>query len=325
VHLDEGKLFVQLGDKEHADCSRWILDSGATNHMTGERSAFTEIDNKVHGTVHFGDGVVANIEGRGTILIRCKTGEHEVLPGVYLIPRLTANILSLGQLEEDGHKIMLHAEFLRIWDRRGCMVAKIRRGVNRLYVLHLDINKPVCMAAQGEDPAWRWHARYGHLNFRSLRKLEQEEMVHGLQICDSCLAGKQRRLSFPGEAKYRATFKLELVHGDLCGPITSVTPTGKKYFFLLVDDVSRYMWLTLLGTKDEAMNAFMAFQSRAEAEAGRKLGTLRTDRGDEFTARNFLDHCSKHSVQRHLTAPYTPEQNGVVERRNQSVMAWREV
>jgi hypothetical protein len=199
VHMDEGKLFIQLGDGEHADCSRWILDSGATNHMTGERSAFTEIDNKVHGTVRFGDGAVANIEGRGTILVRCKTGEHKVLPGVYLISRLTTNIVSLEQLEEDGHKIMLHAGFLRIWDRRGHIVAKIRHGVARLYVLHLDADKPVCMVAQGEDPAWRWHVRYVHLNFPGLRKLAQEEMVHGLpqidhvdQICDSCLAGKQR-------------------------------------------------------------------------------------------------------------------------------------
>jgi hypothetical protein len=114
--------------------------------------------------------------------------------------------------------------------------------------------------------------------------------------------------------------KLELVHGDLCGPVTPATPGGKWHFLLLVDDVSRYMWLVLLATKDEALVAFTAFQARAEAEAGRKIGTLRTDRGGEFTARSFADHCTKQGVQRHLTAPYTPEQNRVMERRNQSVM-----
>jgi hypothetical protein len=155
VHLDEGKLFVQLGDKEHGDCSRWILDSGAMNHMTGERSAFIEIDHKVHGTVRFGDGAVANIEGQGTILLKCKTGEHKALVGIYLIPRLTANIVSLGQLEEDGHKIVLHEGFLKIWDRLGRMVAKVQRAANRLYVLRLDIDRPVCLAAQGDSPAWR--------------------------------------------------------------------------------------------------------------------------------------------------------------------------
>jgi transposase InsO family protein len=121
-------------------------------------------------------------------------------------------------------------------------------------------------------------------------------------------------------AKFRVEEKLELVHGDLCGPVTPATPGGKRYFFLLVDDVSRYMWLVLLAMKDEALAAFTAFQAWAEADAGRKIGTLRTDRGGEFTARSFADHCTKQGMQRHLTAPYTLEQNGVVERRNQSVM-----
>jgi hypothetical protein len=96
VHLDEGKLFVQLGENGGGDGARWILDSGATNHMTGVRTVFSEIDLKVHGTVRFGDGSVTNIEGRDTILIKCKTGGHKALTGVYYIPRLKANIVSLG-------------------------------------------------------------------------------------------------------------------------------------------------------------------------------------------------------------------------------------
>jgi hypothetical protein len=64
VHLNEGKLFIQLGDGERGDCSRWILDSGATNHMTGDQSTFTKINWKVHGTIRIGDDAVANIVGR---------------------------------------------------------------------------------------------------------------------------------------------------------------------------------------------------------------------------------------------------------------------
>jgi transposase InsO family protein len=203
----------------------------------------------------------------------------------------------------------------------------VGRSANRLYVLELNITRPVCLAAQGTSTAWRWHARYGHLNFRALRRLAEGEMVHGLprldhvdQVCDGCLAGKQRRLSFPGEASYRAKHWLELVHGDLCGPVTPATPGGNRFFFLLVDDLSRCMWLTLMKTRDQAMTAFMAFQARVEVEAGRKLGTLRTDRGGEFTTRSFIDYCTKEGIQRHLIVPYTPEQNGVVERRNQTIM-----
>jgi transposase InsO family protein len=196
-----------------------------------------------------------------------------------------------------------------------------------LYVLKVDIDKPVCLAAQGSSSAWTWHARYGHLHFRGLRQLAQGGMVRGLpqidqvdQVCDSCLAGKQRRQPFPSKAKYRAAQKPELVHGDICGPVMPTMPSNNKLFLLLVDDLSRYMWVVLLKTKDQAAMAIVAFQKRAKAEAGRRLGTLRTDRGGEFTAHAFGVYCAEQGIQRHLTAPYSPQQNGVVERRNRTVM-----
>jgi hypothetical protein len=314
VHLKESKPFAQLGENSGGDGARWILDSGVTNHMTTVRVVFSEINLRVHSTVRFGDGSATNIEGRGTVLIKCKTGGHNALTGVYYIPRLKANIVSLGQMEEAGYKFVLESGFLKLWDRAGTLAAKVKRGASRLYMLHLDVDRSVCLAAQGTSPAWRWHSRYGHLNFRGLKRLSEGEMVKGLshidhvdQVCDSCLAGKQRRATFPTVAKFHAEEKLELVHGDLCGPVTPATPGGKRYFFLLVDDVSRYMWLVLLATKDEALAAFTAFQARAKAEAGRKIGTLCIDCGGEFTARSFADHCTKQEVQQHLTAPYTPE------------------
>jgi len=95
---------------------------------------------------------------------------------------------------------------------------------------------------------------------------------------------------------------------------------GKKLFLLAVDDKSRYMWLVLLSSKDQAADAIIRLQVCAEAEAGHKLGTLRTDRGSEVTSRAFGEYCAMEGVQRHLTAPYTPQQNGVVERRNQTVL-----
>lgn len=152
-------------------------------------------------------------------------------------------------------------------------------------------------------------------------------MVRGLpkidhidQVCDGCLVGKQRRHSFPAKSNYRAARQLELIHTDLCGPITPKTSVGKKMFLLVVDDMSRYMWLVLLSAKHEAAAAIVRLQARTEAEAGCKLGTLRTDRGGEFTVRAFGEYCADQGIQRHFTALYTPQQNGVVERRNQTVL-----
>ena len=137
------------------------------------------------------------------------------------------------------------------------------------------------MFARVDDTAWRWHDRFGHLNFDALRKLASSGMVRGLpsishvdQICDGCLIGKQRRSPFPQEARYRANDRLELVHGDLCGPIAPATHGGKRYFLLFVDDMSRYMWLILLRSKDEAVDAIKRFQAGVEVETGRKLWAL---------------------------------------------------
>jgi hypothetical protein len=161
--------------------------------------------------------------------------------------------------------------------------------------------------------AWRWHACFDHLNFQGLRRLADGDMVDGLQridhvgeVCDNCLTGKQRRLSFSSEAKYRVAHKLELVHGDLCGPMMPSTPSRNKYFILLVNDLSRYMWISLMGSKDQDLASFMAFKSRAKAKSKKKVGTLCTYHGGEFTKRTFVEHCMNEGIRGHLTAPYTP-------------------
>src|SRR6266540_4156067 len=127
--------------------------------------------------------------------------------------------------------------------------------------------KPVCLLAQHGDTAWCWHERYGHLHFDALRKLERDEMVCGLphinhieQICDCCVATKQRCTSFPQKMQYRAQGRLDLVHGDLCGPISPATPGGKRHFLLLIDDYSWFMWVVLLGPKDQASGAIKNWQ-----------------------------------------------------------------
>jgi transposase InsO family protein len=99
---------------------------------------------------------------------------------------------------------------------------------------------------------------------------------------------------------------MELVYGDLCGPISPQTPGGSKYFLLLVDDHNRYMWVKTLRSKDEAAEEIKLFQAAVEAEIGRKLGALRTDRGGEFTSVDFMKYCAERGVRRQLTAPYSP-------------------
>lgn len=225
--------------------------------MTGTRDVFSELNTNVCGNVKFGDGSIVRIEGRGTVLVTCRSGEHKALTGVYFIPHPSTNIISLGQLDENNLDIRIRHGLLHIWDVDRRLFARVRRDTSRLYTIRLEIVRPVCLATRGGEDAWRWHARYGHLHFQALRHLARGEMVNGLhvlgqveQVCDGCLAGKQRHTLFPTEARECAADMLDLVRDDLCGPITPTTPSGSKYFLLLVDDMSHYMWLSLLGTKD---------------------------------------------------------------------------
>lgn len=106
----------------------------------------------------------------------------------------------------------------------------------------------------------------------------------------------------------------------MCGPITLETPSGNKYFLLLVDDYSCYMWVSLLPSKDAPAAAIKSIQEDVERKTGKKLLTLCTERGGEFTTTEFNKYCAALGVHHELTASYSPLQNRVVERHNQSVI-----
>ena len=124
----EEKVFDVLDNAKERNSHRWIFDTGASNHMTGCREAFFELDTGVTGTVRFGDGSVVRIEGCGTILFSCKNGEHSALPNTYYIPHLTANIVSCGQLDEVDFEISIGGGVMRVRDEQRRLLAKISRG-----------------------------------------------------------------------------------------------------------------------------------------------------------------------------------------------------
>jgi len=198
---------------------------------------------------------------------------------------------------------------------------------NCMFPLHIQDDVQKCLSTKVQDSTWLWHLRYGHLSFKGLKTLHEKNMVEGLpkincptEMCEDCIVGKQHRDSFPQGKAWRAEQILQLVHSDICGPINPTSNGNKRYFITFIDDYSRKTWVYFLQDKSEAFIIFKSFKARVEKEFGKYIQTFRTDRGGEFNSHNFASFCELHGIRRQLTAAYTPQQNGVAERKNQTIM-----
>ncbi|KAL8101290.1 hypothetical protein AgCh_033242 [Apium graveolens] len=296
--------------------------------MTGLRSKFNKLDERVTGQVKFGDGSLVEIKGKGSVMFKFKNGEERIFHEVYYIPSLCSNIISLGQLSESGNKVIINGVSQWVYDDKGRLLTKVKRSYNRLYKIILESFEASCLMLSTENTTRLWHSRLGHVNYQAVIMMGEKGMVHDLpsliqlkEVCAGCLMSKQIRKYFPSQANFRAKQPLELIHGDLCGPITPATKAGNKYFLLLVDDYNRVMWVYLLTRKDEALGAFKKFKLLVERDSEKKVKMLRTDRGGEFSSKQFIEYCDNMGISRQFTAPYTSQQNGVVERRNRTVVA----
>jgi hypothetical protein len=158
-----------------------------------------------------------------------------------------------------------------------------------------------------------WHKRLGHLHFKALPDLQN--MVCGMpsislsknEICKGCMLGN------------RAHSILDLVHSDVYGSMSSPSLNGCLYYVIFIDDYSRKCWICFLKAISDTFDKFKEYKSFIEKQTGKHIRTLRTGNGGEFESLQFEDFCKEAGIKRHLTVPYNPQQNGVVERKNKTI------
>ena len=149
IYLNEGKVKPKLFET-HLDMSNvWYLDNRASNHMSGNREFFMELDEAISGKVRFGDDSHINIKGKGSIRFVFNNGEKKILENVYFIPDLKSNIISLGQAMEAGCEVRMKDDFLRLLDRSGRLLVKTTRSKNRLYKVVLEVGNIKCLQLIG--------------------------------------------------------------------------------------------------------------------------------------------------------------------------------
>ncbi|KAL4378928.1 hypothetical protein GQ457_02G031910 [Hibiscus cannabinus] len=282
--VEEPTLLLALKNEENNDASTWYLDNGASNHMCGDKEAFVKLDENVKGNVSFGDSSKVQIQGKGTILISLKDDSHSLITDVYYVPKLKSNILSLGQLLEKGYEIHMKDRCLWLRNQYVNLIAKVSMSKNRMFVLNLKTINVKCLKASVENEAWCWHMRFGHLNFGALKMLGEKKMVSmHIRVFRKKKHQEQPSLS------------------NLFTPI-------------------RKTWVYFLKQKSEAFGAFKNFKALVEKESGFEIKSLRSDRGGKFTSNEFNDFCKANGIRRPLTVPRSPQQNGVVERKNRTIL-----
>jgi transposase InsO family protein len=327
---EEVLLMAQESSQEavydDSNMEMWFLDSGCSNHMVGRKDWLFNFDESFREMVKLGDNSKMPVMGKGSLKLHIG-GMVQVITEVYYLPGLKNNLLSIGQLQQKNLTIVFSNDLCKVYHESRGLIMSTQMSVNRMYIVHASVLTPMCMKVTKMSQSQLWHQRYGHLNYKGLNVLAKKEMVKGLPViqeteetCEECIIGKQHRDSIPKIANWRATEKLQLVHSDICGPINPTSNGGSRYFITFTDDFSRKTWTYVLTEKANALAIFKKFKASAEKETNCQIKCLRTDRGGEFTSSAFNDFCSESGIKRQLTAAYTPQQNGVSERKNRTIM-----
>ncbi|KAG7598707.1 Zinc finger CCHC-type superfamily [Arabidopsis suecica] len=333
AELEEEEELLLMAYVEEQQASReevWFLDSGCSNHMTGSKEWFSDLEEGINRTVKLGNDTRMSVVGKGSVKVQI-SGITQVIPDVYYVPELKNNLLSLGQLQERGLAILIRDGTCKVYHPSKGAIMETNMSGNRMFFLLATKSQKNSLCLQAEDVSEKemnlWHCRFGHLNQEALKLLSQKEMVIGLpnlkptkEICAVCMVGKQHRASMSKKSSWRASRQLQLIHSDICGPITPISHSGKRYILTFIDDFTRKTWAYFLHEKSEAFLTFKIFKASVEKEIGMSITCLRTDRGGEFTSNEFGEFCKTHGITRQLTAAFTPQQNGVAERKNRTIM-----
>jgi len=285
------------------------------------------LDESFRSFVKFGDNSMVSVMGKGKVTVQTKGNSTHTIANVLFVPELKTNLLSVGQLQEKGYEISIKDRVCQIQDTKLGLIAQVNMTVNRMFPLYLHNTTHSHLSAKLKDGAWLWHFRYGHLNFGGLKTLQQKNMVTGLpqitvpsQVCEEGVVSKQHRNQFPQGKSWRAKKALELVHSDTCGKIKPHSIGGKGYIITFIDDYSRKIWVYFLQEKSEAFVAFKCYKALVEKEVGNPIKVLRTDCGGESSSHEFANFCENHGIKRQLIVAYTPQQNGVCERKNCTIL-----
>ncbi|RVW96404.1 Retrovirus-related Pol polyprotein from transposon TNT 1-94 [Vitis vinifera] len=242
------------------------------------------------GKVYLADGSALDVVGLGDVRISLPNWSVWLLEKVQHIPDLRRNLISVGQLDDEGHAILFVGGTWKV--TKGARVLARGKKTGTLYMT--SCSRDTIAVADASTDTSLWHRRLGHMR-------------------------KQKKVSFLKTSRTPKAEKLELVHTDLWGPSPVASLGGSRYYITFIDDSSRKVWVYFLKNKSDVFETFKKWKAMVETETGLKVKCLRSDNGGEYIDGGFSEYCAAQGIRMEKTIHGTPQQNGVAERMNRTL------
>ena len=323
-HVADDGWYLRVLLHDNISGNNWVVDSGATAHMCKDKKMFESIDETRQGKVFLGDGRSVKSGGKGKVklTLHSDSGKSVVtINDVLHVPQLSENLISVRKLAEKGHIVEFSEDKCYLKGEKRREIAKIEGGLYRLHV-----NDEECCTAELEDKErciHEWHVRLAHRNLECIKKLASQ----GLKIkncdhndtCEECLKGKMSRRPFPKTATPTENV-MDVVVSDVCGFMQTESLGKRKYFVTFIDLYSRFCDVYFIKEKSEVPDVTIEYITKMENQLGKLPKVFRSDRGTEYLNAKLQNFFKIKGIVPQCTVGYAPEQNGVAERKNRTLV-----
>ncbi|GJS36429.1 pol polyprotein [Tanacetum coccineum] len=300
------------------------VDIEANLHVCTDKSMFHSFRAVDNGEKLYMDNfITTDIKGEGYVILKMTSKKELRLTNVLYVLEIRKNLVSYWLLNKFSFRLIYESNKF-VLSKNQIYVGK-GYALNGMFKLNVkvfmnDINK-MNSSAYLIKSSNVWHGRLEHVNFNSMRHLIKFNSMPNFHIdskykCETCVEAKLTRSSF--KSIEQKTETLDMIHTDICDLKSLPTKGANKYFILFIDDCTKYCYIYLLKSKDETIDKFSLYKTKVENQLGRKIKVVRSDRGGEYVS-PFSDLCVKHGIRHEFTAPYSPQQNGIAERKNRTL------
>lgn len=308
-----------------------IMDSGALSHFCPDRERFTNYVNIAPQDIQTADGTKISAVGKGDVSMDLPLGEKRtrvMLKDVLYAPKMVFTLISTNQIMAAGLAMHFEERMCKVLSPgpEHEVIAEISQ-IEGLYAV-VSTQKHYAHIAKARLTLYQLHKVLGHMSQSAAKYTLEKGLITGVDLhegsneefCEACAKSKSACHPFPKESRHRAKTYGDIIHTDLWGPAQMSSLAGSSYYMSFMDDYSRETTVTSLKQKSEALDAYKRYEARLTTQHGVRIKTLRSDHGGEYLSADFDAHLKDQGTICELTVHDSPQQNGVTERLNRTLV-----